>query len=136
MKPMVRVLCVDDNPLVGEALRAALARSDGLTCVGWRPTADDLAGTAAALGADVVLLDADMPGRDPFAAMEELLSVAPSIRVVVVSGLVHPAVIDRAIAAGAWGYISKADGEAAVLAAVRCVMAGEFCLSPEARQMV
>lgn len=131
-----RVLCIDDNPLVVDAIRITVQRDGDLEWVGSRPSADDLPAAARDLQADAVLLDADMPGRNPFEALAELVRVAPQIRVIILSAHVRPDVIDAAIAAGAWGYVSKNDGEAALIDALRRVMAGHFCLSREVREVV
>jgi DNA-binding NarL/FixJ family response regulator len=127
------VLCVDDNPAVADAIMLKLSRTHGYTWKGWLPTADDLVATAQRDCPDVVLLDLDMPGRDPLEAAAELGTKCPDSRVVVFTGHVRAELIERAFEAGAWGYVSKGDGEDELVAALERVSKQQVALSPEAR---
>lgn len=129
----IGVMCVDDNRHLADALRLALDRDASFEWKGWLPVADALAAEVAARKPTVVLIDVDMPGVDPFAAAAEATRGVPETRMVVFSGHVRRDLIDRAVDAGAWGYVSKNDGEAAILDVIRRVAAGEFALSAEAR---
>ena len=129
----VNVLCVDDNPYVAEALRIKLSRTDGFAWKGWAEDADSLLAMSRKSCASLVILDLDMPGKDPFDATEELQSICPNCRVVVFSGHVRKDLIDRAVQAGVWGYVAKSDGEDALIDAMCKVAEGEFALSPEVR---
>lgn len=127
------VLCVDDNPDVAEALKIKLSRSQRFEWIGSLLAADTLVETAQRLCPALVLLDLDMPGRDPFDAASELIEHCPSTRVVVFSGHVRHDLVDRALEAGAWGYASKNDGEGELLHVMQEVAAGEVSFSPEVR---
>jgi two-component system invasion response regulator UvrY len=127
----ISVLCVDDNEPLAQALRLKFGRTGGFEWLGWLPDADDLVRRAECDCPSVVLLDIDMPGRDPFDAVAELTVRCPQTRVVVFSGHVRRELIDRALESGAWGYVSKNDGEEALIRAVFQVMSGELVLSPE-----
>lgn len=127
----IGVLCVDDNPLVAEALQARFSTEQDLRWLGHHGSTEGLEARVQSCHPDVLLLDLDMPGREAVEALKDVVLTAPDVRVVVLSGHVSLAFINKAIAAGAWGYVSKSDGEAAVLDAVRRVMADEFVLSPE-----
>src|SRR5690606_12040789 len=76
-----RVLCVDDNAAVAEALRIKLGRSGRFEWVGWLPAADRLIQLAATLSPALVVLDLDMPGADPFAQIAALREHSPDVRV-------------------------------------------------------
>jgi len=128
-----RVLCVDDNAAVAEALRIKLGRSGRFEWVGWLPAADRLIQLAATLSPALVVLDLDMPGADPFAQIAALREHSPDVRVVVFSGHVGPELVEKALEAGAWGYASKSDGEDDLLEVLDRVGAEEIALSPEAR---
>jgi two-component system response regulator DesR len=128
---LISVLCVDDNEFVASAVAAKLRMAGGFRWAGHLSTANDLADVASRESASIVLLDVDMPGKNPFDALGEVLARWAECRVIVFSGHVHTALLDRAIEAGAWGYISKNDGEDAMLEGIRQVAAGEFALSPE-----
>jgi DNA-binding NarL/FixJ family response regulator len=127
----VSVLCVDDNEQVAAAIRIKLRRTPGFLWSGWLATADTLVDSVRRARPDTVVLDIDLPGRSPFEALEELAGSCPGVRVVMFSGHVSHDLIERAMDAGAWGYVSKNDGEDALILALREVMAGEIALSRE-----
>jgi DNA-binding NarL/FixJ family response regulator len=129
----IRVVCAEDNPLVAEALRIKLSRADGFVWEGWAADADALLVMTRRSCPDLVILDLDMPGRDPFLATEELAERYPDCRVVIFSGHVRRDLIERAVNSGVWGYVSKSDGEDALIEAMKKVDAGEFAFSPEVR---
>lgn len=127
----VGVLCVEDNPRVASALRTKLSQLAEFEWLGWLPTADTLADRADNDNPSIILLDLDMPGRNPLEALAELSTRAPGVRVIIFSGHVRKDLIASAIDSGAWGYVSKNDGEEALLSALRSVVAGELAMSPE-----
>lgn len=125
----VRILCVDDNFLVVDSLAARLAREPWITVVGTLSDADRVVNRVAEGGVDVVLLDVDMPGRDPFSALEELTESHPEVRTIMLSGHVRSEFIDRAVACGAWGYLPKTSAAGEIIAAIRAVRDGGFAFS-------
>lgn len=129
----IKVLCVDDNKLVADAIRIKLELAGGYSWVGQLKSADDLVEAAQQLAPDVVLLDVDMPGKDPFIALEELTTECPDVRVLMLSGHVRAALIDRAIEAGAWGYLSKSEPVQSMMSAIQRVASGEFVLGSDVR---
>ena len=130
------ILCVDDNRHVADALRVKIGQERTLEWLGWLPDATDLVAKVVAESPTIVLLDLDMPGRDPFEALAELSDIGTGTRTLVFSGHVRKELIDRAIEAGAWGYVSKSEGEEALLDAIEKVLGGEFTLSPEVRAVL
>jgi DNA-binding NarL/FixJ family response regulator len=130
MEQPIRVLCVDDNALVAEAIGSKLEISREFHWLGHLGCADGLLDVVSRLDPDVILLDIDMPGADPFAALAELTEARPEIAVLILSGHVRRDLIDRSIDAGAAGYVSKAEGAAALLPAIRRAARGEFVLGP------
>ena len=133
MERETNVFCVDDTPHVADALRIKLSRTTGFKWQGWAADADALLSMSKKCCASIVILDLDMPGRDAFAATEELLAICPDSRVVVFSGHVRKDLIDKAVKAGVWGYVAKSDGEDALVEALCKVVDGEFAFSPEVR---
>ena len=131
--PTIGILSVDDNPHVGDALRKRLSRIDGFQWDGWLPSADALVDYVSTRCPHIVLLDIDMPGKDPFEALAELVARCPDSRVLVFSGHVRRDLIQRATDAGAWGYVSKNDAEDSLIDAIRGVAEGEFVISDEVR---
>src|SRR5690606_23873630 len=90
----VKVLCVDDNAAVAEAIELKLGLEPSLRWVGRLEAADGLLDEVATTGAQVVLLDIDMPGRDPFHALEELSQKFPDVRAIMLSGYIGDDLID------------------------------------------
>ena len=127
----LRVMCVDDNRFIGEAVQTVLQERSDLEWAGWLSSAAELAGESRRRRPDIVLLDIDMPGRNVFEVLEEYVQSFPTVRVIMFSGYVRPEYIDRAINAGAWGYVSKNDGTEHMIEAIDRVAGGEFALTPE-----
>ncbi len=132
---IVRVLCVDDNELVAEAIGRKLSLSGGFEWLGQLEDATDLVKEAQRRRPDVILLDIDMPGADPFVALEQLSQSNPETAVVMLSGHVRLDLIERAIEAGASGYVSKNEATQTLIEAIQRAAQGEFVLGPEARRV-
>lgn len=129
--PPIAVLCVDDNVLVADAIALKLRTEAGLRWLGSLESTEGLLEAVLARRPGVLLLDIDMPGTDPFVVIERLAEVCSECRVIMFSGHVRPDLLERAIAAGAWGYVSKCDGESSMVEGIRRVARGEFAMSPE-----
>ena len=131
MMSPVRVVLVEDQALVREALGAALAREVGVTAVALAADADE--GLAAALQhrPDVVVTDIDMPGTDVFDMVRAVRSRLPATRVLVLSGYHTDVHIEAALTAGVSGYVCKTGVTATLLQAVRTVAGGGTYFAPE-----
>src|SRR3569832_2190598 len=108
-QPQIRVLCIDDNEALLRALEVKISLEPGMACVGALSTADQLIDEAKRQRADVVLLDLEMPGRDSMQALAELSRECPGTRTIILSAFLRDEYIEAALAAGAWGYLSKGD---------------------------
>lgn len=127
----IRVLFVDDNRLMAQALERRLGFETAVVYAGWVESSADAAQAIQTLRADVVMLDVDMPG-DSFEVARTLAEEWPDARVVMFSGYARAEFVDRAVDVGAWGYISKNESMETIIDAIRRVAAGEFVLSPDA----
>jgi DNA-binding NarL/FixJ family response regulator len=127
-KPAIKLLCVDDNAKLRSAWERLLGRERDMELVGVLSAADDLVKTACEKGVDVVLLDLTMEGKEPLEAVAEMARDCPWVKVVIYSGASTPELIDRAMAAGAWGDVDKLAEPASVIDAVRRVFGGEVVL--------
>jgi DNA-binding NarL/FixJ family response regulator len=128
----LRILCVDDNPLVVEALALRLGLVGGFE---WLSPIDDAGQLIIEVDRqrpDIVLLDLDMPGRDPIDALEELVETGRLARVLIFSGHTRADLIERAIDAGAWGSVSKHSDVGLIVAAIRHIARGAFLLDATA----
>jgi two-component system response regulator NreC len=131
----IRVLFVDDNQDLSTVLRMVIDAEPDMRCVGCLASADRLVAEVRRLCTRaptpnpeaatplVVILDATMPGKDPFEAMSELATAFPQVPTIIYSGHDDPGFIDRASNAGAWGCVSKREEPDAVTRAVREVWA-------------
>ncbi|MBC7771970.1 MAG: response regulator transcription factor [Pyrinomonadaceae bacterium] len=132
----IRVMCVDDSPDITTVMRMMIDAAPTMECVGCLASADHLVDEARRLTSPpnstslVVLLDAMMPGKSPFAVMSELASDFPEIRTLIFSGHTDSAFIDRAMDAGAWGCVSKDEPPEVVIRAVKEVAAGSAWWPP------
>jgi DNA-binding NarL/FixJ family response regulator len=131
MSAPIRVLCIDDNQLLANAVERRLSMESGFQWVGWLSEAAQLVDQIGQLKPDVILLDLDMPGSDPFELLKTISPKHPETRIIIFSGYVRRDYVDRAIECGAWGYVSKNSGVDELLSAIRQVAAGEFVLTSE-----
>ncbi len=126
----VRVLLVDDSPLIRLGLRAALEDRTDITIVGEAGTAADGVALAAQLRPDLVLLDLRLPDRPGFDACRDICARQPDARVLFLTSATDDRNVQQAIAAGAFGYLLK-DNDAATLAtAILQVASGRSVLDP------
>jgi DNA-binding NarL/FixJ family response regulator len=127
---MIRILLVDDHPVVRHGLRGMLDAEPDLTVVG--EASSGTAGVAAAreLTPDIVLMDLRMPDGDGVQATGQILAAMPAARVVVLTTYETDRDILRAIEAGASGYLLKDASPAELADAVRAAARGETVLAP------
>jgi DNA-binding NarL/FixJ family response regulator len=126
----VRVLIVDDHPVVREGVRAMLAAEPGIEVTGQAGSGAEAVALARAGLADVVLMDLRMPGMDGVEATSQILAGNPAVRVVVLTTYETDADILRAVEAGAIGYLLKDSSRADLAGAVRAAAQGETVLAP------
>jgi DNA-binding NarL/FixJ family response regulator len=123
----VRVLLVDDHPVVREGLRSML-NGDGLEPVGEAGTGQEAVAAAVALGPDVILLDMELPDQDGLAVLRQLRERVPGTPVLIVSMHDDAGLVRRALEAGASGWLLKGVGRRELRAAVRAVRDGTSVL--------
>lgn len=127
----IRVLIVDDFPLVREGLAVALNSDPGIEVVGQAGNAVEALERAKELRPDVILLDMRMPGGDGLSLLQQLPEELPGVRVLVMSATERTDVMLDAISAGANGYLSKRATQEELRQAVITVHGGGSALSPE-----
>ena len=126
------VMCIDDNVLLIDALERRFDLEPGFVCM-FR--ADDLArsvDSVVELHPTVVLLDVDLPGGvDAMTILDGITARAPETRVLVFSGFATGDLVRRAMARGAWGFVSKGTSADRLIAAVRRVVDGHAIIELE-----
>ena len=127
---MTRVLLADDHTMLRQSLRRALTEN-GLDVVGEAGDGEDAARLAIELQPDVVLMDVSMPVLDGVEATRVIRDRAPSVQVVILTMHADKGVLDRAIRAGAVGYLVKDCTMEEVVRTVQQAASGETSLSAE-----
>jgi DNA-binding NarL/FixJ family response regulator len=128
-EPAIRVLVVDDHPMVREGLRSMVA-GDGVDVVAEAASGADALRQAAQVRPDLVLLDLELPDMDGLAVLRRLRESDPRLPVLVVTMHHDVTLVRRAVAAGASGYVLKGVGRRELLSSIRAVSTGESVLDP------
>ncbi|WP_198347050.1 response regulator [Nocardiopsis dassonvillei] len=126
----VRVLLVDDDPLVRSGLRIMLSGDGDIEVVGEAGDGAEVPAAVAEHRPDVVLMDVRMPGTDGIAATEALRGDGSGPQVLVLTTFDADATVVRALRAGAAGYLLKHTAPERIVEAVRRAAVGEPVLSP------
>jgi len=127
----IRVLVVDDHPLVLEGLRAVLSTDDALEVVGEAHSGREAVGMAELLSPDIVLMDIRMPDGDGITATRQVKQVAPQTSVIMLTMYENPEYLFEAVKAGATGYVLKGVAGPELLEAIHTVMDGGSLLNQE-----
>lgn len=127
---MVRVVLIDDDPLVRAGLKLMLGGREGVDFVGEGSDGSEAAALVAEHRPDVLLMDIRMPGKDGLTATEELMAQEDAPRVVILTTFDSDDSVLRALAAGAAGFLLKDTPPDRMLEAIKQVAAGEHTLSP------
>jgi two-component system response regulator DesR len=127
---MIRVLLADDQQLVRGALAALLALEEDVEIVGEVGRGDEVVDAAEKLRPDVAIVDVEMPGLDGLAATAALRAAVPGVRVLIVTTFGRPGYLQRAMEAGALGFMVKDAPPDELAAAVRRVAGGERVVDP------
>ncbi|MFF0292447.1 response regulator [Kitasatospora sp. NPDC004614] len=126
----VRILLVDDQPLVRAALSMVVKDAPDLEIVGEAGTGDEAVRLAAELAPSVIVMDIRMPGMDGIEATRLITSGPSSAHVLVLTTFDDDEYVYGALRAGASGFLVKDMGLEEILAAVRVVASGEALLAP------
>ena len=130
----LRLLLVDDHPLVREGLRALLTALPDMTIVGEASDGEEAAKMALELQPDIILMDLHMPKLNGIEATRRIVQASPHIGILVLTMLGDDDSVFGAMRAGARGYLLKGAGKAEVLRAITVVAHGEAIFSPQIAQ--
>ncbi|MEO3714343.1 response regulator transcription factor [Roseateles flavus] len=126
----LRILLVDDHPLVREGLRSRLQTEPGYEVVAEAGSADEALIALRQAAPDLALLDVGLRQGSGIELARALLAQTPALRVLMFSMYDNPEYVQRALEAGASGYVLKDASVEALLAAIEAVRAGGTYLSP------
>jgi len=126
----LRLLLVDDHPVVRTGLAGMLAAEDDIEVVGEAGDGDEAVTVAGRLRPDVVLMDLRMPRVDGAEATKLILEADPNAKILVLTTYDTDTDIVRAVEAGAAGYLLKDTPRAELAEAIRAAHRGETVLAP------
>jgi DNA-binding NarL/FixJ family response regulator len=133
---VIRVLVVDDHPIVRSGIVGLLASAPDVEVVGEAADGRSAVEAAARLHPHIVLMDLRMPELNGDAATALILAGQPDVRVIILTTYEDDAAILTAIEAGASGYLLKAAPQEEILAGLRSVARGEVALAPAIAAML
>lgn len=120
----IRVLCVDDHPLFLEGIARVITHQDDMTLAGTASTGSEAVGKYQEAKPDITLMDLRLPDMDGISAMAAIRGKFPEARVMMLTTFEGDVDVQRAISAGARGYMLKTALPADLLAGIRAVHMG------------
>lgn len=133
---MIRVLVVDDHPIVRLGLATTLMESSDCRVTGEAKSGSEALEMMRKQKPDVILLDIDMPGMSGLDVLNQVHAEMPEIKVLILSNYSEKRYAVRCLRAGAVGYIAKTSALAEVLVAIRKVMRNGKYISPSLGELL
>ena len=127
----MRLLIVDDDPLIRKSLALTLSRQGGITVVSCAADGAEAVDLCKKLEIDAVLMDIRMPGIDGIAATKLIKSRYPHIRIMMLTTFDDRPNIQQALTAGANGYLLKTDKISGIAQALHTMMEGSSVLDTD-----
>jgi NarL family two-component system response regulator LiaR len=130
MADLIRVLIVDDHPVVRRGIRSLLADEDGIQVIGEAVDGKEALERYGQLKPDVVLMDLVMPEMNGVEAIQRITADHPEARILVMTSFAADDKVFPSIKAGALGYILKDSDPEDLIRMIRQVYRGELSLHP------
>jgi two-component system, NarL family, response regulator LiaR len=127
----IRVFIVDDHPMVRSGLAAMIDAESDFERVGEAANGEEALRLVPPAAPDVVLMDLVMPKLDGIAATAILSRQLPAVRFMILTSLVEPGEVKRAMDAGAIGYLLKNASSQELVGLIRTAYSGRRALAPE-----
>ena len=122
----IRVMIVDDHPIMRDGLRDALEGERDFELVGSAGDGVEAVGMAQRVAPEVIVMDVVMPRQDGVDACREIMELLPDTRVLMLTASTTEDAVVKAIAAGATGYLQKDSGPEELAEAIREVAQGRL----------
>lgn len=130
----IKVLIVDDHPVVRIGLRTMLDSEENISVIGMAESGSEAMREVQRALPDVVLMDLRMPEMEGTKAISELRRIQPDLRILVLTNYESDEYIFRALQAGAMGYLLKSTPQAEIVAAVEMIHANQRCIPPSIKE--
>ena len=132
----IRILLVDDHPIVREGIKSALSKKKNISIVGEAATGEEAMVKARKLSPDVILMDINMPGMSGLETTRRLRKSVPDSKILAVTMHENREYVLEMTQLGARGYVFKDSSPSELLRAIEAVHSGELFFSPRASQQL
>ncbi|WP_053959826.1 response regulator transcription factor [Sulfobacillus thermosulfidooxidans] len=129
-KSVMRIMIIEDQSLVREALVALLSMQPAIEVLGYAASGQEGVELARTMGPDVVLLDIQMPHGDGIWATREIRRTCPGVRCLLLTTFAKDEYLRQGLAAGASGYVLKDTPTDEVVRAIEAVLQGKTWITP------
>jgi DNA-binding NarL/FixJ family response regulator len=132
----IRILLVDDQPLLRQGFRLVLSAQDDMEVVGEAGDGEQAVAHTRALRPDIVLMDVRMPGTDGIAATRRIVAESPEAKVIILTTYGIDEYAFSGLNAGASGFLLKDVQPADLLAGIRAVASGDAVIAPSVTRLL
>jgi DNA-binding NarL/FixJ family response regulator len=129
-----RIMIVDDHPIVREGLTVRISAQPDLTVCGEAATEDEAVTRVAELVPDLLIVDISLDSGNGLEVIKRVKAAHPSVRMLVLSGYKESVYGERALRAGAMGYVNKQESNGKLLEAIRAILDGKRYISDDFAQ--
>jgi NarL family two-component system response regulator LiaR len=130
MSELIRVMVVDDHPVVRQGIKSLLSEEEGIQVVGEAVNGKDAIEKVETLKPDVILMDLVMPEMNGIQAIEKITAAHPDARILVMTSFSADDKVFPSIKAGALGYLLKDSDPEDLIRMIRQVYRGELSIHP------
>jgi NarL family two-component system response regulator LiaR len=131
---IIKVMIVDDHPIVRNGLEASLLADPGLELFGMAKSGVEALALCQESTPDVILMDLVMPDMDGLVTTRAILDHHPQVKIIILTSFPEEDLVQRALEAGAIGYLLKNVSISTLSNAIRSAYSGQSTLSPEATE--
>ena len=132
----IRVMLVDDHPIMRRGLREVLEDSGGFEVVGQAADGAEAVRTAEESRPDVIVMDVMMPKKDGVEACRDIRTLLPDTKVLMITASTEENAVIEAVAAGASGFVQKYSGSDELVDAIQQVAGGRLMIHDDAVRRV